>query len=91
MRALVAEVRAFVAMMDMALELERVFGVTITEAELESIQCPSDFAQYLQGSQRRGNVEASIVAALALVRRTSADERDLHRTFAELFPLSWDA
>jgi hypothetical protein len=91
MRAQIAEVRAFVAMMDMSVELERMFSVTITDSELESIRCPADFAPLLEASQRRRNVEASILAALAQARRAPVDERDIHRTFGDLFPFSGDA
>jgi hypothetical protein len=93
MRAQIAEVNAFTAKVCIAFELEEMFDVTVADPELENIEAiqrPSDFGQYLQASQRCQDVEGGILMALAKISSTPVDERDLCRTFAELFPFSRD-
>ena len=87
MRSQLAEWTSYVAKIEMAIELERMFDVSITDAQIDSLRRPLDFAPLLNGSRRRRPVEASILAALALWRRAPVDAHDLHRPFAELFPI----
>jgi hypothetical protein len=87
MRSQVAEWTAYVAKIEMAIELERMFGVQISDAEIDSLRRPSDFASLLRGAPRHRPIEASILAALGLWRGAPVEARDLQRSFTELFPI----
>lgn len=89
MRADLSGWSGYLAKLDLAIELERVFEIEITDADLELMKTPFDVLQFYRG---RSNVAATskdldreVLAWLARARSTTATASDLQLDFAELF------
>src|ERR1700752_344227 len=48
MRAQLSSWRAYLAKIDLAIELERVFAIDVTDAELDAMKTPLDFLQFFR-------------------------------------------
>jgi len=87
MRAQLTEWNAYVARIEMAIELERAFGVTVEDADLDAMETPFDFVRLLRAQSITRPIESEVVAVLSRVRRASAGTNDLRRNFTDLFPV----
>jgi hypothetical protein len=92
MRAELSSWSAYLAKMDLALELERVFAIDVSDADvdaLDAMKTPLDVLQFFRDrSSVAGSlqdIEGEVLSWLARVRRTPANPMDLQLDFTELF------
>jgi hypothetical protein len=93
MREQIEDCAAFVARIEIALELENSFGIQIQDIDLERIQMPLEFVTLVSAlttQVTQQQVATQILSALAHARQMDAHESDLHRNFAELFSVRED-
>jgi hypothetical protein len=88
MREQIKDWVGYVARIEIALELERIFGIEITDAELERIEVPSDFVTLVSAlapAIAHHQAAAQVLSALTRARREKTDAAELNQTFTELF------
>lgn len=88
MRADLSSWSGYLAKMDLTIELERVFKIEITDADLELMKTPLDVLQFYQARSNAAaskDLEREALAWLTRVRSTTATPADLQLDFTELF------
>ncbi|MFC4310508.1 hypothetical protein ACFPN2_15560 [Steroidobacter flavus] len=92
MRAGLSSWSAHLAKMNMAVELERVFGIEASDADLEQIKVPVDFVRFIRNragvAASSKDVDSEVLAALTRTRQTTANISDLKVAFEALFPVA---
>lgn len=89
MRAGLSRWSGYLAKIDMTIELERVFGIEIPDADLELMKTPFDVLQFYRtrsdAAASSKDLERDALAWLTRVRPTAASPMDLQRDFEDLF------
>ena len=90
MRAGLSSWSAFLATMDLATELERVFAVEVfSDDDLDAMKTPLDLVQFFRGrsgdAASSKDIESEALAWLSRVRGTTATPMDLQLDFTQLF------
>ena len=89
MRVQLSNWSAYLAKIHLAIDLERVLAIDVSDADLDAMKTPLDLIRFFRdrssvaGSLR--DIENEVLAALARSRRTTANRMDLQLDFAELF------
>ncbi len=80
----------YLAKIDMAIALERAFGIEPTDDDLDTIKTPLDLAQFFRARANvdDSDVEGEALAWLTRVRPGTAGASELQLDFAELFPVT---
>lgn len=82
----------YLAKIDMAIELERVFGFEPSDDDLERIKIPFDFVQLIRDrageAGSSADIQSEVLAALTRSRKAAASPADLHIAFEQLFSVT---
>jgi hypothetical protein len=89
MRADLSSWSGYLAKIDLSLELERVFAIEATDADMENMKTPSDVLQFYRARSDAAasskDLEHDALTWLTRVRSTNASPTDLQRDFEDLF------
>jgi hypothetical protein len=83
MRAGLSEWSAYEAKITIALELERIYGIEVSDTDIDAVKTPLDFLSLYRGPA--DEVESNILATLSQMRGVAASPPDLQLDFTELF------
>lgn len=87
MRAELSSWSAYLATMDLAIELERVCAIEVTDDDLDAMKTPLDLVRFFRerSSGSSKDVESEALAWLTRVRGSRASPVDLQLEFTQLF------